>query len=108
MKKILSILLFLFISLGTYSQAPYENDTILAPTGFTPNLTTNKTFQPAVYGYDDFQMYIYTRWGDIIYEGQSWDGTFQNRMMHRGVYVWKIVAWKGNTPTEYIGHITLL
>ncbi len=61
--------------------------------------SNNGVFFPQT-GYDDVEvldLYIYDRWGELIYHGQNffsnqpefgWDGTFNNRNVVTGVYVY--------------------
>ena len=68
------------------------------PNSFTPDGDgLNQTFQPIfTAGYDpyDFEMTIYDRWGEIIFETKNdkvgWDGTFDGKIVQSGTYLWKI------------------
>ncbi len=68
------------------------------PNTFTPDMDEyNQTFQPVFYaGYDpyDFVMYIYNRWGELIFETHNdkigWDGTYNGKLVEDGTYIWKI------------------
>ena len=88
---------------------------ILFPTGFTPNGDgKNETFH-AVYtpDLDHFQMRIYDRWGQLIFETsdhtQGWDGTYRNIAQPIGVYVWFAEYNFNNKPKQgKTGNITLL
>ncbi|NVO19186.1 MAG: gliding motility-associated C-terminal domain-containing protein [Bacteroidetes bacterium] len=69
------------------------------PNAFSPNNDTyNDTFK-AVYtdqstGLDNFKMYIYNRWGQLVFEGNSlgaaWDGKFKGAECPVGVYTYMI------------------
>ena len=80
-----------------------------------------KTYEFADYSefpkYDEnqiFQMLIYDRWGELIYEfngaGGYWDGSYEGTIVPDGVYIWKIIYNEYDTgiPTEIGGHVTLL
>lgn len=89
---------------------------IYVPNSFTPDGDgTNDVFYPMGIGIDveHFDMYIFTRWGQIIYESHTpndgWDGTHKGQKSKEDVYVWKVKATDFNgIEHEYIGHVTLL
>ena len=68
------------------------------PNAFTPNKNgRNEIFQPIFFsGYDiyNFKFQVFNRWGEIIFESNDasigWDGTYQNKLVAPGTYVWKI------------------
>ena len=72
--------------------------TIYTPNIFTPNSDAiNEGFIPSIYDIDDvvtFNMKIFNKWGDIIYETNKkeeyWDGTFNNTDVQQGVYVYLV------------------
>ena len=90
------------------------------PNAFTPDGDQfNHVFYPVfTSGYDpyDFEMLIFDRWGEIIFETQNvkigWDGTYsqKNKKAQDGVYTWKITYKNRQTDlrTVVIGHVTLL
>ena len=71
---------------------------IYIPNSFTPNGDEfNQRFSPVfTAGFDpnDFNMKIYNRWGEIIWETydhkSSWDGSYNNKMCPDGAYNWVI------------------
>jgi len=88
------------------------------PNAFTPNEDgINETFIPQGLGIDedDFEMYIYDRWGDLIYETQDinmpWDGRANNgsKIAQQDVYVWVIFTkdMQGKRH-RYLGHVALI
>lgn len=89
---------------------------VIVPNAFTPDGNSfNNIFQPIFYESQVFQLFIYDRWGELIYSANefeaSWDGTYQNGILAPdGVYVWKIIytAFDTNLPVEIGGHVTLL
>ncbi len=93
--------------------------TLFVPNSFTPNGDgKNDYFFPQGTSIDpeNFTMYIFNRWGEIIFESHSlnqpWDGTVKGRntaIAQEDVYVWLIKTrdLKGN-DVEYKGHVTLL
>jgi len=72
--------------------------TVFIPNSFTPdNDLKNEGFIPSIYDIDDvvtFNMTIFNRWGDIIYETtekeEYWDGKFNNTIVQQGVYAYTI------------------
>ncbi len=92
------------------------------PNSFTPDGDAfNQTFQPVfTSGFDayDFDMYIFNRYGEIIFESHDatigWDGTYgvgnKSRSVQDATYVWKI-AFKTTLSDERIevmGHVNLI
>lgn len=90
--------------------------TLYAPNAFTPGPNThNPVFYLYGQGITDFNVEIFTRWGQKVYESESilegWDGTFNNGDAPQGVYVWRVTYTTDITPgrtLEKIGHVTLL
>jgi gliding motility-associated-like protein len=91
---------------------------IFAPSAFTPNGDgINETFFPKGFGIDlqNFKLYIYNRWGDVIYKtdniNKPWDGRSNagKEISQIGVYVWMIIAFDidGNEH-QFVGKVTLL
>jgi len=89
-----------------------------APNGFTPDGDgINDTFLPQGIGYDisSFNMMIFDRWGNMIYQtddyDKGWDGRANggSEIAQIDVYVWK-VSLKDNKgiPHKYIGHVTIV
>jgi gliding motility-associated-like protein len=88
------------------------------PNAFTPNEDPfNQFFSPVfVDGFipQDYQMVIYNRWGELIWESYDytvgWDGTYGDVFVEDGIYIWKIVFRENNSDKKYedFGHITVL
>ena len=99
----------MFCGLISFSQNINNcGDTIISPNAFTPTKLTNSEFYPFVYGYDDYKLTIYDRWGGVIYEGKSWDGTKNGKLCEQGVYVWKLVAFNIDCQTMLQGYVILI
>ena len=92
------------------------------PNTFTPdNDDFNQTFQPIfTSGFDpyDFSMWIFNRWGEVIFEThdatKGWDGSYGNNgeveLVQDGTYSWKI-EFKTNRNDErkrFYGHVNVL
>ncbi len=90
---------------------------------YIPNTMTpdgdkfNETFQPVfsagvdIYSYS---MYIYNRWGELLFEShdmkKGWDGTYGGQIVQDDTYVWKII-FKETTSDKKImrvGHVNVL
>ena len=96
-----------------------ENDVIYyIPNTFTPDDDLhNQTFKPIfTAGFDiyQYQMVIFNRWGEIIFESNNaevgWDGTYGGNLCQDGVYLWQITYKElgKDKRNEIRGHINLL
>ncbi|MCB0429070.1 MAG: gliding motility-associated C-terminal domain-containing protein [Flavobacteriales bacterium] len=87
---------------------------IYVPNAFTPNKDgVNDLFTVGQYNYCDFEMYIFDRWGNLIFQTTSltgWDGkTSENVVAQEDVYVWLIKATDCNGKDyKRIGHVSLI
>jgi len=88
---------------------------IMVPNAFTPDGDLfNNTFKPVLYKPQQYQMFIYNRWGELIYYSNDaygeWDGTYKGEKSPTGVYIWKIIYNEYDTglPKAIQGHVTLL
>lgn len=84
------------------------------PNAFTPNGDgVNETFAPKGQSITTFNMKIFNRWGELLYETdsmeQGWDGTYQGAQSQQDVYIYKIQA-RGPLAgvIEQTGTVTLL
>lgn len=65
---------------------------VVAPTGMRPSADApNNTFQVVPNGFvDNFEIFIYSRWGELIYQSSSlefqWDGTVNGELVPGGTY----------------------
>lgn len=94
------------------------NELIWIPNTFTPDGDEwNQYFQPIITSGVDlyqFEMQIYNRWGQIIWESFDtqgrWDGTYNGVRCQDGVYTWKIRFGVPKTDEikEMWGHLTIL
>lgn len=88
------------------------------PNTFTPDGDAfNQRFQPVfTSGYDpyDFELLIFNRWGEIIFESHDasigWDGTFGGKMVQDGTYSWKIEFKTTNSDERkvVVGHVNMM
>lgn len=88
--------------------------TFYIPDAFTPNADrVNDRF----YGQGDYlteyNMQIYDRWGELIFESNeashTWDGSYKGKQVESGQYVYKfyVIDWQGHDH-EYVGSVMLL
>ncbi len=98
------------------------------PNAFTPNPngpsgggpgpggsgTFNDVFLPIVKGAEEFNMQIFDRWGNLIFESNSanvgWDGYDKNgRLLPMGVYVYKLtIRLSDGQRSTQIGDVTMI
>jgi gliding motility-associated-like protein len=97
---------------------------ILIPNAFTPSLAgpnggnianngLNDVFYPLTENLSEFNMLIFNRWGELIFESNDanigWDGYLKGKLCKEDVYVYKI---KGKTAVgaqkEFVGDVTLI
>ena len=90
---------------------------IFAPNAFTPDDDEfNQTWNIHILGIDsyDFDLYIYNRWGEVIWESHDplvgWDGVFNGNIVQAGMYNWSIVCKDIINDDKYSfnGHITVI
>jgi gliding motility-associated-like protein len=80
---------------------------------YDPTSLSNDIFHPNVKGVKKYQLSIYNRWGELIFESLDpeigWDGFYRDELCQQGVYVWKIKATSntGEVITK-TGDVTLL
>ncbi|MDD3877619.1 MAG: PKD domain-containing protein [Bacteroidales bacterium] len=86
------------------------------PNAFTPNSNGfNDLFSGFGANFTDYQLYVFNRWGELIYEthdfNKPWNGRYWNveEIDNQDVYVYRIVVndFSGKQH-EFIGHVTLL
>ncbi|MNV13318.1 hypothetical protein D3C71_1039530 [compost metagenome] len=94
---------------------------VYVPNAFTPDGDEfNNEFKP-VFPLDfqpyEYEMLIFNRWGEIIFESHDqevgWNGTYlaSGELCKEGIYTWKIQAKKSSHQTETlvrIGHVNLI
>jgi gliding motility-associated-like protein len=92
------------------------NFSIYFPNAFTPNGDPyNNRFNAKGEGVVNFDMWIYDRWGNMVFHSTGlndpWDGRMEGRdeICLDDVYVWKAkVIDIFNREHEYLGHVTLI
>ena len=87
---------------------------IYVPNAFTPDGNEyNNVFKAVTNNIIEFEMTIYNRWGEIVFQSFDtegfWDGSYAGKPAQDGVYVWKIHYTDLNEARELlVGHVTLL
>lgn len=88
--------------------------TIYVPNTFTPNGDgNNDTFFAKGTLVKDFKMYVYDRWGELLFKSndinEGWDGTYKGAKAKEDVYVYKIFATDFYEREQtFVGHINLI
>lgn len=87
--------------------------TFYIPNAFTPNADGhNEEFFGTGEGFTEYSMFVYDRWGELIFESNDadfkWDGTFKGKQVQQGTYAYRfyIIDWQGHDH-QYEGHVTL-
>ncbi|HMP99600.1 MAG TPA: PKD domain-containing protein, partial [Cyclobacteriaceae bacterium] len=85
------------------------------PSGGRPGVGTfNDVFLPILRGVEEFNMKVFDRWGNMLFESDSqdtgWDGYDRNgRLMPAGVYVYRLTLRLSNGQRQIlVGDITLI
>lgn len=84
------------------------------PNTFTPDGDgNNDVFQPVYSGVTSATLYIFNRWGELIYQSDrldaSWDGMYNGVMSKEDTYVFKLAGVDVlNRKFEKVGHVNLL
>lgn len=96
------------------------------PNAFTPNpggpsggywtiddMFNNDIFFPMYKGIKDFQMQIFNKWGELLFEStnvrQGWDGYYRGKLCQQDVYVWRVrVTFEDGGDLTEMGDVTLL
>jgi gliding motility-associated-like protein len=71
---------------------------LTVPTAIRPqsDIVENRSFMMTgmIEGLSNFEMYIYNRWGQLLFEtenrAEGWDGTFNGEMVQTGTYTYVI------------------
>ncbi|MCX6350775.1 MAG: PKD domain-containing protein [Bacteroidetes bacterium] len=92
---------------------------VYIPNAFTPNqlfndrTVVNERFAPVVTDVGSYQLQIFSRWGELLYETtdktKGWDGTFHGNQCQEDVYVYVLhVSSYVGKKYKYTGNISLL
>tara|TARA_B100000674_G_scaffold44090_1_gene30522 strand:+ start:40302 stop:44213 length:3912 start_codon:yes stop_codon:yes gene_type:complete len=92
----------------------FVNSNIWVPNAFTPDGDgTNDYFSVKTFRIKELTWYIFDRWGEEIFKGESldskWDGTYMGKLVKQDVYVYKIYYTDIQGVSGYLyGTVTLL
>lgn len=98
---------------------------VILPNAFTPNPNgsnggsynandlDNYVFHPFVEFTTSFEMLIFNRWGELIFESKDvnigWDGYYKGELCQADVYVYKLnITFEDGSKIAKVGDITLL
>ena len=94
---------------------------LLIPNAFIPNVSgpgsanvmNNEVFLPLVEEAVNFQMLVFNRWGELLFESVNpdvgWDGYYQGRLCAQDVYIYRItVEYEHGRTITRTGDINLL
>ena len=88
---------------------------IMVPNAFTPDSDgKNRTFKPILYKPQNYFMYIYNRWGELVFQSENpeaeWDGNYGGEPAQDGIYLWYIRYYEYDTGLlkDIRGHVTLI
>ncbi|MBO4600280.1 MAG: gliding motility-associated C-terminal domain-containing protein [Bacteroidales bacterium] len=94
---------------------PFKKVALYFPNAFTPGAESNNRFAPQLMGVLEFEMWIFDRYGTIIFHTPSadipWDGTFEGTPCPTGTYVYRCRYRDIYTPEGYQslnGTVTLI
>jgi gliding motility-associated-like protein len=80
---------------------------VLVPNAFSPNIGSisgggglsdgkNDVFLPVMRGVTQFELLIFNRWGELLFESQDatrgWDGSHNGKLCQQDVYMYKLTA----------------
>jgi gliding motility-associated-like protein len=96
----------------------YGDFLVWVPNTFTPDGDEfNNEFKPVFSKdrqIDDYNLMIFNRWGELIFESHDpdfgWDGTYHGEFVKDGTYTWKIDVKDGlkNKSEQFLGHVNKL
>jgi gliding motility-associated-like protein len=96
----------------------YGDFLVWVPNTFTPDGDEfNNQFKPVFSKdrqIDDYNLMIFNRWGELIFESHDpdfgWDGTYHGEFVKDGTYTWKIDVKDGlkNKSEQFLGHVNKL
>lgn len=92
-----------------------DTATLFIPNVFTPDRETNNRFYVFGQGIQDFDLTLFSRWGNIIFHtndfSAQWDGTYKGQPCPAGAYTYLIRYTTRSCPYDHrtcLGQVTLL
>ena len=100
-------------SVSSYVNPINSEENLFIPNSFTPNEDElNKIFKANADTLQDYEIWIYNRWGELIFYSDNiengWDGSYEGRVCQNGVYAWRIQYFCGEAIQVKIGTVTLI
>ena len=98
----------------SYTLIVHSPFSIYLPNAFTPDGDQyNNTFSAIGTGVDRFELNVFNRWGELIFESNDmqvgWDGTYQGQPVQDGVYTWALTVQSSEGINyQYTGHVALI
>ena len=92
----------------------FEEFYIYIPNTFFPDEDRiNEYFAASFIGVKSAEIYIYNRWGELVFESLDknfrWDGKYKGEKVQQGTYSWLLKYKRNGTETEILtGHINVL
>jgi len=94
----------------------HQETVLFVPNAFNPYSHTeaNRTFKPVISFVSDYQLIIYNRFGDIIFQSEDplrgWEGTNKSgELLKKGTYVYHLTfRTKNNKKVDKSGQINLI
>ncbi len=100
---------------------------VLVPNAFSPNLSgsagstgggsmsdgKNDTFLPVMRGVTTFELLIFDRWGELLFESRDatrgWDGSYNGKLCQQDVYMYKLTAsFETGETVVRVGDVNLI
>jgi gliding motility-associated-like protein len=89
---------------------------LFVPNAFSPNEDgLNDTWQVVGQGVENYKLYVYSRWGELVWSSTSiddqWDGTYKGRKLPIDVYAYILSYGNpclGKTIIQKSGHIVII
>jgi len=88
--------------------------TFYVPSAFTPNNNRiNETFEGQGEGIDEYEMWIFDRWGEMLFfsaeMNNGWDGTYKGKPVEAGLYTYRFsIVDVDKVAHQYTGGVQLL
>ncbi|MBL0342777.1 MAG: gliding motility-associated C-terminal domain-containing protein [Bacteroidetes bacterium] len=97
------------IEINEFPDCEGEDPYIYIPNAFTPNGDgINDFFEIKTLDLNISTLSIYNRFGEQIYTGTSWNGSFNKTICPEGIYGYTIQQQKGNKIIKETGTVLLL
>jgi gliding motility-associated-like protein len=107
---------------GNFNEKSYSNTVCVTPepivnipTAFSPGTSAglNDFFGPVAAFYDQFELTIFNRWGEKIFDGKSkndlWDGKQKGELVPTGIYVYQLIVYDFNgKPYRFQGTVSVV